>query len=477
MIRAGLDRAAAASGVSVVPDPPLLEEVSGLVEFPVVFAGAIDAASMALPPEVLATAMRTHQKYFSCRNADGTPAPRFLFVANTPGEEGGHAIVAGNERVLRARLADAHFFWDQDRRVRLGSRVSGLAGRVYHAGLGSMRDKARRMERLAEILVGSLGWTERLERVRTAVRLAKADLSTGMVGEFPELQGIMGRYYALNDGEDAAIATAIAEHYKPLGPGDTCPTAPESIVVALSDKIDTLAAFFAIGEKPTGSRDPFALRRAALGLIRIVLENGLALALRPTLARALEPLPNLVDDPLGDLLAFIVERVKVHLRESGVRHDLVASVFADGIEATGEDDLVRLVARIRALQSFLGTEDGANLLAGYRRAANIVAIEERRAAGTRYDGAVDPVLLREPEEHALEHGLGEVEERTRGLMGSASFAGAMAELARLRPAIDAFFDKVTVNSEEPALRENRLKLLSRIRATLNQVADFSRIEG
>jgi glycyl-tRNA synthetase beta chain len=289
LIAADLDRLAAAEGLRVKPDPGLLDEVTGLVEFPVVLIGAIDEASMALPPEVLATAMRMHQKYFSCLNPDGTAAPRFLFVANNQTADHGRTIVAGNERVLRARLADARFFWEQDRKIRLEDRVDALKERVYHQKLGSVRDKVERVEQLAGFLAQQIstpsdGGLGRL--AQRAAHLAKADLSTGMVGEFPELQGVMGRYYALNDGEDPEVAEAIAEHYKPLGPGDDCPVAPVSVVVALADKIDSLAAFFSIDEKPTGSRDPFALRRAALGMIRLVLENRLRLSLSAALARA-----------------------------------------------------------------------------------------------------------------------------------------------------------------------------------------------
>src|SRR5438105_10774241 len=278
LIAAALDRLAQKEGVKVKPDPGLLDEVTGLAEFPVVLIGAIDDESMALPPEVLATAMRTHQKYFSCLKPDGSPAPRFLFVANNQTPDDGKTIVAGNERVLRARLADARFFWDQDRKIRLKDRVEALKDRVYYEKLGTVYDKVERMEALAEFLVPHVPGAD-AKRARRAALLAKADLSTGMIGEFPELQGVMGRYYALHDGEDPRVADAIADHYKPLGPNDTCPKAPDSIVVALADKLDALAAFFAIDEKPTGSRDPFALRRAALGTIRLILENRLRLPL------------------------------------------------------------------------------------------------------------------------------------------------------------------------------------------------------
>jgi glycyl-tRNA synthetase beta chain len=482
IIAGDLDRLAAEAGVAVKPDPALLDEVAGLVEFPVVLIGAIDDESMALPPEVLATAMRAHQKYFSClkpepapAKAGGTPAPRFLFVANNLTADNGKTIVAGNERVLRARLADARFFWDQDRKVRLEDRVEALKERVYYAKLGSVYDKVLRMEQLAEFMSFSVGADPALSR--RAARLAKADLSTGMVGEFPELQGVMGRYYALKDkdqNEDQRVADAIAEHYKPLGPNDSCPTAPESITVALADKIDTLAAFFSIGERPTGSGDPFALRRAALGVIRIILENELPLHLTNILSRGVEiyaaqsAAPLSVGAVVESLMYFFGDRVTVHLREQGVPHDLIAAIFV-----RGEDNLVRLMARAAALRAFLGTDDGRNLLIAYRRASNIVSIEEKR-------GGWEPGELRRfhlPEEQALADALDAISEKAKEQIAAGQFEQAMAALSLLREPVDAFFDKVTVNTDEAALRENRLRLLSRIRAVMNQVADFSQIEG
>jgi glycyl-tRNA synthetase beta chain len=473
IIRKDLEAAAADEGLILKPDPGLLGEVTGLVEFPVVLAGAIGAEYMALPPEVLATAMRTHQKYFSCLQPDGTPASRFLFVANNIPADHGKTIIAGNERVLRARLADARFFWDQDRRVPLASRIEFLSQRVFHAKLGSLLDKVARMGRLADFLAcyvpGANG-----EQSRRAVQLAKADLSTGMVGEFPELQGVVGRYYALHDGEDPAVADAIAEHYRPAGPNDACPTAPISIVAALADKIDSLVAFFAIGEKPTGSRDPFALRRAALGIIRLVVENGLRVPLAATFKHAHSALGSDAADPTGELLDFIAERLRVHLREQGIGHDLIAAAFDRAGER--EDDLVRLLARVAALRAFLASEDGANLLIAFRRASNIVAIEEHRDDRS-YDGGIDPVLLHQSEERLLAERLAEVGEAAGTFLQGEQFEMAMSELARLRRPVDDFFDTVTVNCDDTRLRENRLRLLSRIRATLNQVADFSQIEG
>ena len=475
---------AAKEGLTVRPDDALLDEVTGLVEWPVVYLGTIDAAYMEVPPEVLITAMRTHQKYFALLDRDMRLAPRFAVVANMETADGGKAVVAGNERVLRARLSDAKFFWDQDRKQRLESRVPALNDIVFHAKLGTVGDKVDRIEALAVEIAAHIPNANK-DRVRSAARLAKADLTTQMVGEFPELQGVMGRYYALHDKEHAAVAQAIAEHYSPVGPNDSCPTAGTSVAVALADKLDTLVGFWLIGEKPTGSKDPFALRRAALGVIRLVLENGLRLGLVRLFAEAIrlyrEERPALLQggDPAAaardvslDLLAFFADRLKVHLREAGVRHDLVTAVFALG----GEDDVVRLMARVHALRDFLGTDDGANLLVAYRRAANIVRIEEKKDA-TRYNGAPDRGRLEAAEEKALMGALVEAERDSRAAVAKEDFAGAMAALARLRRPVDAFFDKVTVNSDDRALRANRLCLLSQIRATMDQVADFSQIEG
>jgi glycyl-tRNA synthetase beta chain len=482
-----LDQVARVEGFALRRDPALLDEVAGLVEFPVVLAGAIEAEFMTLPPEVLATAMRTHQRYFSCLQSDGRLAPRFLFVADNLASDGGKTIIAGNERVLRARLADARFFWDQDRRAKLSSRIEALADRVFHARLGSLHDKAFRMDNLADFLVPVARADENL--AKRAIFLAKADLSSTMVGEFPELQGVMGRYYALHDGEDPRVADAIVEHYKPLGPEDGCPTAPESVVVALTDKIDTLAGFFAIGEKPTGSRDPFALRRAALGAIRIILENNLRIPLHDLFLKA----ANIVReqskvkafDPkvvANDLFNFIVDRLNIHLHSQGFPYGVIEVAFrrgdlpadppirtVDGLE----QDFTRLVRRVRALHRFLESDDGANLLVACRRAANIVAIEEKK------DGPhVGPVSrLDEPEEQALAAKLEAVAARAGTFLEREQFEEAMAELAQLRLPIDTFFEKITVNADDGRLRENRLRLLSRVRATFDQVADFSQIEG
>ena len=516
------DELAAAEGLQVKLDDALLEEVTGLVECPVVLMGSIDADFVrplpdGLPPEVLATAMRTHQKYFSCLNPDGTPAPRFLFVANNVTPDGGKTIAAGNERVLRARLSDARFFWDQDRKVRLEDRVDALKQRVYHEKLGSVYDKVERMEKLAGFLADQLApqfvapaqagaqgdhsspaldsrlrGNDDKEEFKTrcvrAARLAKADLSTGMVGEFPELQGKIGEYYYADQHEpenvdirkqleNTAIAVAIGDHYRPLGPNDGCPVAKESIIVALADKIDALIGFYSVGEWPTGSRDPFALRRAALGVIRIILENRLQLPLFGAFDKVQAALGAEFEDQTGNALEFITERLEVHLRSEGVRHDLIKAAFLPTQEGKGiEDDLIRLLARVDALIKFLRTDDGTNLLIAYRRASNIVAIEERRD-GRLYNNEVSLNLLEQPEEKALIDMLTRVSFRVREELQREYFESAMIALATLRPPVDEFFERVTVNVDDPKLRENRLRLLARIRATMNQVADFSQIEG
>jgi glycyl-tRNA synthetase beta chain len=466
LIEHGLAKAANAEKLRVKPDEALLDEVVGLVEWPVVLSGRIDAAYMDLPPEVLTTAMRAHQKYFACLDAKDNLAPRFLLVSNMAPRDGGEMIVAGNERVLKARLADARFFWDHDRKVKLIDRVPSLKGRVFHAKLGSVYDKVTRMAKLAENVAKYVPHVDKSKLVQ-AVWLAKADLSSGMVGEFPELQGVMGRYYALNDGEVPAIANAISEHYSPLGPSDACPRDPESVALALTDKIDTLVGFFAINETPTGSKDPYALRRAALGVIRIILENQLRLPLTQ-LFQAARPSNS---DPSRVLLAFFADRLKVHLKEQGVRHDLIAAVFA-----LGEDDLTRLVNRCAALTAFVKSEDGANLLVAYRRAANILRIEEKKDSRV-YSGVPRPDLLQAAEERELDKALNQATVKSAAALKAEDFSVAMTALAQLRGPVDRFFAKVTVNTDDAELRENRLRLLSQIRDTLNLVADFSLIEG
>jgi glycyl-tRNA synthetase beta chain len=475
-IKSQTDKLAVAEGLSVKPDEALLDEVTGLVEWPVALMGRIDEPFMEIPPEVLTTSMRVNQKYFSLLDKSGKLAPRFLVVANMETKDGGKAIVAGNERVLRARLSDAKFFWDQDRKVKLEERVPALKDIIFHAKLGTVADKISRIQTLAAELAPHIPGAN-VDQVRSAALLAKADLTTGMVGEFPELQGVMGRYYAMHEGEKAAVADAVAEHYAPLGPADRCPTAPVSVAVALADKIDSLVGFFAIDEKPTGSKDPFALRRAALGVIRLIVENKLRLpllAVFQTAERLVGEQSSAIRGKLNrqELLDFFADRLKVALREKGVRHDLISAVFALG----GEDDLVRLLARVDALKKFLDSEDGANLLVAYRRASNIVRIEEKKD-GKTYNSGVDAGLLRQGEEKALHQALVGSGDVGRRALESEDFAGAMAALARLRQPVDAFFDKVTVNCDEAELRANRLRLLSEIRTTLNRVADFSQIEG
>ena len=468
VIRDGAQRLAEAEGLSVKPDEALLAENTGLVEWPLPLLGRIDAAFMEVPGEVLSSAMRKHQKYFSLEDAAGKLAAHFVLVANMDTADGGAAIVDGNERVLRARLSDAKFFWDQDRKNTLSSRTPALKHIVFHAKLGTLDEKVDRIQALAVELCQYIPGSER-DRVRSAARLCKADLSTEMVGEFPDLQGIMGRYYALADGEAPEVAKAIAEHYSPLGPNDNCPSAPESVAVALADKIDSLAGFFSIDEKPTGSKDPYALRRAALGVIRLILENELRLPLLSVFRAAAGESG---DDSSQALLDFFADRLKVHLREKGVRHDLVSAVFALG----GEDDLVRLMARVEALGGFLGSEDGEHLLTAYKRAANILRIEEKKD-GTSYAAKPDAALFAEEQERALHSAIQDVNERTSGALEQEKFEDAMAIMSGLRQPMDTFFDDVTVNAEDVALRINRLNLLSEIRDSLDRIADFSKIEG
>lgn len=497
------------AGFTVKADEGLLQEVTGLVEWPVVLMGSIDEAFMGLPPEVLADTMRTHQKYFSVLNADGSPAPHFIVVANQVASDGGKAIVAGNERVLRARLSDAQFFWDQDRKTSLASRAPKLKDIVFHAKLGTVttvEDKVSRIVALADALAGPVG-ANKAEAI-AAAELCKCDLVTGMVYEIPEVQGVIGRYYALHDGESENVANAIAEHYSPVGPNDDCPTAPVSVAVALADKFDTLAAFWAIDEKPTGSKDPYALRRAALGVIRLIIENKLRLNLLDVFAKALQPFEDQIDQGhirikksekvayegggsfqitetksikdvsedlfgfLYDLLGFFADRLKVHLKAEGVRHDLIDAVFALG----GEDDLVRVLARVDALAALMGTDDGVNLLAAHKRAANILRIEEKKD-GVSYTGTPDADLFAQDEERALFAALSSAGADGQKLAGEEKFSDAMAALATLRGPLDAFFDAVMVNADDKNVRENRLKLLSQILTVTGSIADFSKIEG
>jgi glycyl-tRNA synthetase beta chain len=594
----GAERLCGEAQVRLFEDERLLEEVSGLVEWPVPLLGRIDEEFLVLPSEVLVSSMRTHQRYFSTWKDDLNLANHFVVVANNIGTDDGVAIVEGNERVLRARLSDAKFFWDQDRKIPLSMRTASLKDVVFHAKLGSQADRVQRIVELAIQIASFISGAD-VNHVRAAAELCKSDLVTGMVGEFPELQGVMGRYYALNQGCDLDIANAIGEHYSPAGPNDRCPIAPTSVAVALADKVDSLVGFWAIGEQPTGSRDPYALRRAALGCIRLIVESGVRIPLwgllhdhfmrtvysswetiekvveyfnsdgrnleeekrvlslietapwrsylsagdvlkrvvnllaadetatmdklRRTdilwdfLGRAEDILwssdsPRIqrwtvedlrstdlsrreaaeeaaqsrvehvtrikehVDQYVRTLLAFFAERLKVQMREKGVRHDVVDAVFAAG----HEDDLVRLLARVEALQSFLATDAGKNLLTAYGRAANIVRAEEKKDKGlsAKLTGAPDAVLLEQVEEKAVASALADVERTVGPALAREDFAAAMTAFAGLRASVDAFFDKVTVNVlDKPELRLNRLKLLNQIRATMDSVADFSRIEG
>ncbi|SDG52294.1 glycine--tRNA ligase subunit beta [Thalassobaculum litoreum] len=468
-----------AEGLVLRDDPGLLDEVCGLVEWPVPLMGRIDAEFMSVPPEVLVTSMRSHQKYFAVEKPDGTLADRFILVSNMASEETRNAnITAGNEKVLRARLSDAKFFWDQDRAVKLADRRDALRDVKFYDKLGTMADKVERVSQLAAEIAPMVGADA--DTARHAATLAKADLTTGMVGEFPELQGLMGRYYALDAGEDAQVADAIAQHYSPVGPTDTCPTAPVSVAVAMADKIDTLVGFFAIGETPTGSKDPFALRRAALGVIRLIIENGLRISLLPLFAQARARIAGAEGAAEADakLLDFFADRLKVHLREQGVRHDLIAAVF----ELGGEDDLVRLLARVHALADFLATDDGANLLAGYRRASNILRAEEKKdgpfsATEETFADRIDPSILAQAEETALYDAVRAADTEIGNHLAAEAFTSAMASLSNLRGPIDAFFDAVTVNADDAALRTNRLRLLDAVRTAMGNIADFSRVEG
>jgi glycyl-tRNA synthetase beta chain len=544
---------AAALGLELIEDRGLLEEVSGLAEWPVVLIGTIEDQFMDVPQEILQTSMRTHQKYFSLRDkATGKMANKFVVVSNMIPADDGKAIVAGNERVLRARLSDAKFFWDGDRKTKLADRVDALKGITFHAKLGTQYERVQRIVALAGEIAEKIGADA--AKAKRAALLCKADLTTGVVGEFPELQGIMGGYYAAHDGEDADVAAAIRDHYKPLGPTDTVPTAPVSIAVALADKLDTLVEFFWVDEEPTGSKDPFALRRAALGAIRAILDSGVRLSLTAVIHHAMwcrisdwdgaynsvgmvgpvynhktdisedgkpvnyrtyihvrspkkleefrlnKPYTEIVffegdakgfggeeyssffenamggfRDPFATssrLVDFVADRLKVALKEKGTRYDLIDAVFSLG----GEDDLVRLVARVEALQSFLGTDAGKNLLAGYKRAVNILKAEEKKDK-TSFDGEPDTTLLNLPQEKELYVDLKAAVASVRVEIGAERFVEAMRAMARLRTPVDAFFDTVTVNDKDPALRINRLKLLSRLRAALHQAADFSKIEG
>jgi glycyl-tRNA synthetase beta chain len=511
-----------ALGFELVEDQVLLDEVAGLVEWPVVLMGSFDREFLSIPGEVIRATIRNNQKCFvvsdpKIDNKTGKLTNKFILTANIEASDGGKAIVAGNERVIRARLSDAKFFYETDLKTKLEDRLPKFDSIVFHEKLGTQGERIARIERLAAEIAPLVGAD--VEKAKRAAHLAKADLLTEVVGEFPELQGLMGKYYALAQGEDASVAAASEEHYKPQGPADRVPTDPVSVAVALADKIDTLVGFWAIDEKPTGSKDPYALRRAALGVIRLIVDNGLRIHLLPVSLHPLRRLRLSVNiteqqrlqtvqakenpktaqafaalavearelearfrlgapeqaDELSlrhDLLAFFADRLKVQLREQGARHDLVDAVFALG----GQDDLLLVVRRVEALGKFLDTDDGKNLLAGTKRANNILSIEEKRDKRS-FDGAPDASLYKLDEEKALAKAIDQVKAEASAAVAREDFAAAMSAMAKLRPAVDAFFDKVKVNDDDPKVRENRLKLLNEIRAATRAVADFSKIEG
>jgi glycyl-tRNA synthetase beta chain len=497
-----------AQGFELVEDENLLNEAAGLVEWPVVLMGAFDAAFLKIPDEVIRATIRNNQKCFVVRDPKtGRLANRFILTANTEAADGGKAIIAGNERVIRARLSDAKFFYETDLKIRLEDRLPRFKDIIFHEKLGTQSERIERIARLATELAPLVGAD--VEKAKVAALLAKTDLLTDVVGEFPEVQGTMGKYYALAQGEDPSVAAAIEEHYKPAGPNDRVPSDPVSIAVALADKIDTLVGFWAIDEKPTGSKDPYALRRAALGIIRLTLENQLRFPLTGHLrlmsehwaprlqtetvlkeeverdaggvkgsvatkrATLSQPSFDFKKLPSG-LLSFFFDRLKVQLREQGARHDLVDAVLAQHGE--GQDDLLLIVRRVEALGKFLATEEGKSLLAGVKRASNILRIEEKKD-GREYHGKPDPHLYLQPEERALAAAINAVKEEAAKAVAQEDYEGAMAAIAKLRSNVDAFFDKVTVNVEMADRRENRLKLLNEIREATRAVADFSKIEG
>jgi glycyl-tRNA synthetase beta chain len=465
-----------AQGLELVEDEGLLAETAGLVEWPVVLMGAFDESFLQIPEEVIRATIRNNQKCFVLRDAAHAKlVNKFLLVANLEAEDGGKAIVAGNERVIRARLSDARFFYQSDLKTKLEDRLPSFKDIIFHEKLGSQAERIERIERLAGELAPLVGADAK--KAKRAAHLCKADLLTEMVGEFPELQGTMGKYYAEEQGEDEAVAHAIADHYRPKGPDDLVPSDPVAVAVALADKLDTLVGFWAVGEKPTGSKDPFALRRAALGIIRLMLENEIRLSLMEasksgaaglgtrSTATERKQLPI-------DLLSFFADRLKVQLREQGARHDLVDAVFS----LQGQDDLLLIVRRVEALGQFLDSEDGINLLAGYKRATNIIRIEEKKD-NRHYTGAPQGKLYRQSEEKALASAIDAAKTEATRAVDKEDFVAAMRAMAKLRPPVDAFFDKVTVNVDDKALRENRLKLLNQIREATRAVADFSKIEG
>ncbi len=496
IIRSDARKLTARHRLQLVKDEALIQETAGLVEWPVVLIGEFDKAFLDVPAEVIITSIKSHQKCFALRDKSGDLANRYLLVANLIANDGGKKIVEGNNRVIAARLADAKFFWDMDRKTSLEDRLPQLDSITFHARLGTQRQRIERIERLAGEFARIIGAD--VEKARLAARLCKSDLVTGMVGEFPELQGTMGGHYARKEDLGDAVAGAIADHYKPQGPSDTVPEGRVAQAVALADKMDTLVGFWMINEKPTGSKDPYALRRSALGVIRILLECDLRLLIVDSLipARGRIVPANDPDTPatgpqmkawrgqnvpgdLLDLLSFFADRLKVYLRDQGARHDLIDAVFALG----GQDDLLMIVKRVNALGDFLNTEDGTTLLAGVKRATNILKIEEKKEADKPADKRIDlagkpmPNLLVQGEEKELNRAIAAATANARKAIEAEDFEAAMRALAKLRAPVDAFFDEVTVNADDPSFRENRLKLLNMIRSVTLEVADFSRIEG
>jgi glycyl-tRNA synthetase beta chain len=486
-----------AQGFELVEDQVLLDEVSGLVEWPVVFMGSFEQEFLAIPHEVIRATIRNNLKCFVVSDPKtGKLANKFILTANIEASDGGKAIVAGNERVIRARLSDAKFFYETDLRTKLEDRLPKFDGIVFHEKLGTQGERIRRIERLAAEIAAIL-WKRRdtffqgkffdssefkdeqeyIRKVQRAAQLAKADLLTEVVGEFPELQGLMGKYYALAQGEHSFVAAACEDHYKPQGPTDRVPADPVSVAVALADKIDTLVGFWAIDEKPTGSKDPYALRRAALGVIRIAIECGIDLYPRYFFELQIKRfLPNLSDAAISDMgdsfQIFFEDRLTIQLRDQGARHDLVEAVLRLGGK---EVSLLTIIRRVEALGKFLDTDDGKNLLAGTKRAANILRIEEKKD-GEVYDHEPDVALYSLNEERALAKSIDHVKEEASAAVAREDYATAMSAMAKLRPAVDAFFDKVRVNDDDAKVRENRLKLLNEIRAATRAVADFSKIQ-
>ncbi len=454
-IRTDAKNLAFAKGLELIEDEALFREAAGLVEWPTVLMGEFDKAYLAVPPEVIITTIKNNQKCFCLRDAKtGKLANKYLLVANTVPKDGGAEIIRGNNKVIAARLSDAKFFWDQDRKLKLEDYLPKLDSITFHAKLGTVGAQVKRIETLAGEIAKTIGAD--VEKTKLAARLAKADLVSGMVGEFPELQGLMGRYYAVDKGVDAEVADAIRDHYKPVGPTDSVPVSKIGQAVALADKLDRLVGFWSIDEKPTGSKDPQALRRAALGVIRIILENSIRKRMNYG----------------ADLLSFFADRLKVYLKDQGARHDLIDAVFALG----NQDDLLVVVRRVEALSKFFETDDGKNLLSGVKRASNILKIEEKKD-GAAVSGAVDPKLLMKAEEKELHRAIEAGAALAHKAIQDEDFEAAMRAIAKLRAPVDAFFEHVIVNDPDPGYRNNRLRLLNRIREATSEVADFSKIEG